>query len=53
MKNLSEKKSNGRELLSQAVSFELRTAEPGRVRNILEQGLGVDLSPGGMGTITQ
>ncbi|HEY5512213.1 MAG TPA: PilZ domain-containing protein [Geomonas sp.] len=53
MKNLSERRSNGRQTLRQAVSFELSLVESGRLDNIVEQGMGVDLSPGGMGMITQ
>jgi len=53
MKILSEKRYDTRTPLHQSVSFELSTMESGTLKNIVQQGLGVDLSPGGMGMLTQ
>jgi hypothetical protein len=53
MKNLSEKRTDQRKSLAQAVSFELSTVEAGRIENVVIQGLGVDVSDGGMGMTTQ
>jgi len=53
MKNLPEKRSNHRKSLRHSVSFELSANESGRLTNLVEQGIGVDLSPGGMGMTTR
>lgn len=46
------KRSSDRESIHQPVSFELSEIESGRLRNIRKSGLGVDISPGGMGLTT-
>ena len=53
MKNYPENRNHRRETLRQAVSFELSQVESGTVRNTVQQGVGVDLSPGGMGLVTR
>lgn len=52
MKNSSEKRAGTRESLAQAISFELTAIDAGKIENVVIQGLGVDLSDGGMGMTT-
>lgn len=49
MTNLPEKRTDTRESLAQPISFELSLVADGKMDNVLIQGLGVDLSSGGMG----
>lgn len=48
----TEQRYDTRKSLQQNVSFELSTMEHGRPSNIVEQGVSVNLSQGGLGMIT-
>ena len=48
----SEKRTDKRKSLAQAISFELSTVDSDRIENVVIQGLGVDVSDGGMGMTT-
>lgn len=52
MRNHCENRSWQRNALHQALIFELSTKESGRLQNTVQQGVGIDLSPGGMGLVT-
>lgn len=49
MKSQSEKRTDTRKSLTQPISFELSMMTSGQMENVVIQGLGVDLSSGGMG----
>src|SRR5512144_2147906 len=52
MKKYPVDRSCSRKSIRKPVSFELTLLESGRPVNILKSGVGVDLSPGGMGLTT-
>ncbi len=52
MKTKTEKRSTNRVAIHQRVSFEMSDRESGRFKNILENGMGVDISQRGMGLCT-
>lgn len=53
MEKKTEKRSVGREIFRQSVSFEMSVWESGQFGNVLENGSGVDISNGGIGLIME
>jgi hypothetical protein len=52
MKNYLVKRAGRRKNIRKPITFELSLLENGRPINILKSGVGVDLSPGGLGMTT-
>lgn len=53
MSNEPEQRSSNRNVIHQPVTFELIERKPGRLRSILIEGVGVDLSSEGVGVFIE
>jgi hypothetical protein len=52
MGRIIEKRSAGREYIRQSITFEMTRRRSGKLENVVETGFGVDISPAGIGLVT-